>query len=64
MTGLDNHHRHHKHSCSLWHDAIVSSSQAGGKLFPVDADRSFSAFEFSCCKMDVHHPACSVETNS
>jgi hypothetical protein len=29
-------------------------SQAGGKLFPMDAERSFSAFEFACCKMDVN----------
>jgi hypothetical protein len=54
MTGLDDHHRHHKRSCPSWHDAIVFSSQAGGELFPVDAERSFSAFEFSCCKMDVN----------
>jgi hypothetical protein len=29
-------------------------SQAGGKLFPMDAERLFSAFELSCCKMDVN----------
>jgi hypothetical protein len=28
--------------------------QAGGKLFPMDAEHSFSAFKFSCCKMDVN----------
>jgi hypothetical protein len=54
MTSLDNHCRHHKHSHPLQCDAIVSLPQAGGKLFPMDAEHSFSAFEFSCCKMDVN----------
>ncbi len=47
MTSLDDHCRHHKRSYPLQCDAIASLPQAGGKLFPVDAEHSFSAFELS-----------------